>query len=97
MAKTNLSSDTTAIIKAIENSTKIAQIIAGEVAAELKSHTASDDKRFADLATMVESVAEDVRSLLNSRTFFRGAWWAIVGMSALAGSMMAAIWHYFRG
>jgi len=92
-----LSPDTTAIIKAIAAAQQQARTVADTVESELKKHTESDDERFAALTTLVESVSNDVKSLLNSRQFFRGAWWAIVGMAALVGSGVAAVWHYIHG
>ena len=91
-----LSQETVAIIEAITKATASAQIVADEVERELRKHTDQDDKRFEALTVLVESIAKDVKSLINSRQFFRGAWWAIVGMAGLAGTGLAAIWHYFE-
>lgn len=92
-----LSKNTVAIIEAISNATAIARTVSDKVERELHEHTLSDDRRFHELTVLVESVAKDVKSLLNSRQFFRGAWWAIAGMSGLFGAGIAAIWHYFKG
>lgn len=92
MAK-KIGAETTAIIKAIENSTMIAKTIADNVAAELRVHTASDDRRFGELAELVSSVANDVKSLLDSRSFFRGAWWAAVGLASTVGAILAWVGH----
>lgn len=95
--KAKLSPESIAIIEAITNATAIAKTVSDKVAGELHEHTLQDDKRFKDLTILVESISKDVKSLLDSRQFFRGAWWAIAGMSGLFGAGMAAIWHYFRG
>ncbi len=95
--RAKLSPDSTAIIEAIANATSVAKTVSDKVAEELHTHTLQDDKRFADLTKLVESIATDVKSLINSRQFFRGAWWAVVGMAGILGAGIAAIWHYFHG
>ena len=92
-----LSHETVAIIRAITDATTVAQKVANEVEGELKKHTASDDRRFEELTVLVESISTDVKSLINSRQFFRGAWWAVVGMAGIIGSILAAVWHYIKG
>jgi hypothetical protein len=92
-----MSKDTVAIISAIENASEVARVIADSVAKELQDHTKSDDKRFDDLTKLVESISENVRSLLDSRQFFRGAWWALVGMAGLIGAVIVWVIHYLTG
>ena len=96
MAK-RLSAEATAIIDAIEKASGLAKSTADGVALQLVTHTKSDDEKFAALTKLVESIALDVKSLLDSRSYARGAWW---GMASLAGvvaafvSWIVAVWKH---
>lgn len=98
--KRKLSSETTAIISAIENATTGARIIADQVASELVQHTKHDDERFDRLTQLVESIASDVKSLIETRTFSRAVWWTVTkagsGIVLLAGGVWA-LYTYFAG
>ena len=85
--KRKLSPETTAIIKAIESASKTAQVVADSVAAELVTHTRHDDERFERLTALVEAIGGDVKSLLDSRSFQRGAWKAIGVVGGVAGTI----------
>lgn len=95
--KRKLNADTVAIINAIENATGAAKVVADAVAKELVLHTQHDDERFEALSKLVESVAQDVKSLLDSRTFLRGAWWAVGGMVLGVVGLVTAAYHYLVG
>ena len=86
-----------AILKAIENSTDTAKVIAAAVSAELDSHTKHDDERFERLTQLVESVATDTKSLLASRSFVRGAWKAVVVTAATTSGVITLLLTYLKG
>lgn len=89
--KRRLSPETSAIIAAIENATGAAKIVADSVSKELTLHTQHDDERFEQLTKLVESIATDVKSLLQSRSFFRGAWKAASVAGGAVGGIVAII------
>ncbi len=86
MPRKKLSPETVAIIAAIEHATGAAKIVADSVAGELEKHTKHDDDRFAALTALVESIALDVKSLLGTRSYARGAW---KGMTLVAVAVFA--------
>lgn len=86
-----MSADTVAIISAIEKATDAAQIVADGVQRELVQHTQHDDERFETLTTLVESIATDVKSLLASRSFMRGAWKAITVSALVASALVTGV------
>ena len=94
MKSNRLSPETRAIIHAIESATGAAQVVATKVSEELATHTRHDDERFEALTVLVTSVANDVKSLLESRSFVRGAWKAIIGISVAVSTIigMAIAW-----
>lgn len=96
MAAKKLSPDTAAIIVAIQNATGVAEATAKVVSDELQRHTAQDDERFANVTKLVESIAIDVKSLLGSRSFMRGAWKGIT-VSALVASTLVTGIHAWWG
>jgi hypothetical protein len=87
MPKRKLSAETTAIISAIESASATAKVVADSVAKELVLHTQHDDERFERLTALVESIGGDVKSLLDSRSFQRGAWKAISVVGGIAGTV----------
>lgn len=97
MPKRKVSPETIAIISAIEHAASAAKTVADAVSGELERHTRHDDERFAALTILVESIAKDVKSLLDSRTFLRGAWWAVGGMAMGVGGLLSMVYHYLRG
>lgn len=91
MPKRKLSAETVAIIGAIESASATAKVVADAVSKELVLHTQHDDERFERLTTLVESIGGDVRSLLASRSFQRGAWKAITVVGSVAGGLAAIV------
>lgn len=89
------SPDTRAIIAAIEGASATAKVVADSVAKELVLHTQHDDERFADLTKLVESVALDVKSLLGSRSYVRGAWKGVTVAAVVASSLVTAVHAYW--
>jgi putative N-acetylmannosamine-6-phosphate epimerase len=86
-----LNAETAAIIAAIENATAAAKIVADAVSTELHVHTGHDDERFEALTKLVESISLDVKSLLASRSFLRGAWKTIVAVGVVTSTLVTAI------
>lgn len=91
MAKRKLSPETVAIISAIERASATAKITADAVAAELVTHTKHDDERFESLTKLVTSIASDVKSLLESRSFTRGVWRAASVAGGSVGGIVAVL------
>lgn len=85
---------TAAIIRAIETAATTAAaaaVVAAEHASkELNAHTKDDEDRFATLTTLVGSVANDVKSLIQYRAFIGGIWRAVV-ITAITFSTLATI------
>lgn len=90
-AKNKLSLETTAIITAIEHASEAGRLIAASVSTELVTHTKHDDERFQALTELVTSVANDVKSLLESRSFTRGVWKAASVAGGSVGGLVAVI------
>lgn len=90
-------SDTRAIIAAIETAAASAKQIAASVSTSLQEHTKLDDERFKSLTGTIEVIGVDVKSLLETRSFTRGAWKVIVTLSTIAGTIASLIVAYFRG
>lgn len=95
-----MSKETSAIIGAIEHATAAAQIVADQVSRELVTHTKHDDERFEKLTALVESIAADVKSLIETRSFGRAVWWTLTKIGTwvvlLAGGAWA-VYTYFMG
>lgn len=95
-----MNKETQAIIGAIEHATAAAQIVADQVSRELVTHTKHDDDRFERLTTLVESIAADVKSLIETRSFGRAVWWTLTkigtGIVLLSGGAWA-LYTYFMG
>jgi hypothetical protein len=92
-----LSPETLAIIGAIEAASATTKSVSDAVARELGTHTKHDDERFTALTNLVTSIATDVKSLLDSRSFQRGAWWAMIaiagGVSTVVGFLVSWMKH----
>jgi hypothetical protein len=99
-SKGKFSAETVAIVQAIESATSTAKIVADTVARELSEHTTHDDERFDRLTKLVESIATDTKSLLDSRSFIKGAWWTIVKIAtaaAMGSGAIITLINYLRG
>lgn len=96
MPSRKLGAETLAIIHAIEAASAKSKNVSDAVARELVTHTQHDDERFVALTALVTSIATDVKSLLDSRSFTRGAWKAIVMAASAAGAMAGLIISYLR-
>ena len=60
----------------------------------LEAHDRLDTERFAALSTTLEAIHVDVKSLLESRTYGRGAWRAIVAISTVISVAVGAIFAW---
>jgi hypothetical protein len=87
--KKKLSADTLAVIAAIETASRDSKNVSDQVARELTLHTEHDDERFTALTVLVESIANDVKSLLDSRSFTRGVWKAASVAGGSVGGVVA--------
>lgn len=65
--------------------------------ATLQAHTAEDARRFEEMSGKLDSIGTDVKSLLESRSFSRGAWKAIVTAASAAGAAAGLLITYLRG
>ncbi len=92
-----LSSDTSAIIRAIESAALAAKHTSDLVSQELVTHTRHDDERFEQLTTLVESIAQDVKSLLASRSYTRGMVKMASIFGGIAGALITAVLAYLKG
>jgi hypothetical protein len=96
-APKRLSEEALAIINAIEASSRNTQTAASLLAKALTEHTMNDDLRFAAVTKLVESIALDVKSLLETRTFTQGMVRAVVLIAASVSALVSGIILYFRG
>jgi predicted component of type VI protein secretion system len=93
MAKTT--ADTKAIIAAIEVAARTAASTAEVASSKLQLHTAKDEERFEQVTALVESIANDVKSLLDTRSFTRGAWKAITVISLSVSTAVGLVFTFF--
>lgn len=57
-----------------------------ELAAEVRAHVQADAKSFEGVEQALKEIGGDVKSLLDTRTFQRGAWKATVTIAGAAGT-----------
>lgn len=57
----------------------------------MKSHAEEDTKNFETLASQILEVNNDVKSLLSSRSFLRGAWFAVGVFGTLVAAVVSAV------
>lgn len=91
---------TAMILRAIETAANAGRKVADDVAAELQEHTKHDDDRFDRLTRLVESIAIDVKSLIETRTFSQAVWWTITKVGGYCVTIAAGAWAlyvYFSG
>lgn len=71
----------------------------GEMARAMSQHIAADASAFAAQNLAILEVNKDVKSLLASRSFLRGTWFAIVTVGTLVGVVVPILltwWPMFR-
>lgn len=91
------SAETAAILAAIESSRTAAISISGAVAQELAAHTELDDARHEENKQTLASIAEDVKSLLEYRTFTKGIWRAVVGIAITVSTVVGLVIAWVKG
>lgn len=64
--------------------------------ATLQAHTEEDARRFVEMNGKLDDIATDVKSLLASRSYMRGAWKAIITAASAAGAAAGLLISYLR-
>ena len=77
--------------------TKILLASTERIAAELTAHARLDDERHAENKQTLAEISEDVKSLLESRSFARGIWKAAVVAGGIAGACITYIITLIKG
>lgn len=62
----------------------------------LQTHITEDANNFKELTTQVLEVNKDVKSLLNSRSFLRGAWFAVATVGTLVGVIVGLVMAWYK-
>jgi hypothetical protein len=62
----------------------------------MQDHMAADAIQFAATNASILEVNRDVKSLLSSRSFLRGTWFAIVTVSTLVGVIAGLVVAWYR-
>ena len=63
---------------------------------EFQAHAIRDTEQFAAVTKTLEEVGKDVKSLLETRAFNRGAWWAMAGIPAMVSAIVGIIFAFLR-
>ena len=67
------------------------------LAAEIRAHSVVDIERFNKVDGALDEIASDVRSLLQTRSFTRGAWKAIVTIASTTSVIVGLIIAWVKG
>lgn len=86
---------TAMILRAIETAANAGRQMAESVKAELEDHTKHDDDRFERLTRLVESIAIDVKSLIETRTFGQAVWWTVTKAGSVIVLMIGGLWALY--
>lgn len=62
-----------------------------EVLVELREHVKQDHERFETQGKKLEEIHTDVRSLLESRSFLRGAWRTITVIAGIVATIVTLV------
>lgn len=62
----------------------------------MKSHAEEDSENFKTLAAQILEVNNDVKSLLSSRSFLRGAWFAVGVFGTLVAAVVSSVIAWFK-
>ena len=89
--------NTETIIAAIKTSHEGARLIAEAVAKELSVHTLLDDSRHEENKQTLAAISADVKSLLESRTFTKGIWKAVVGTAVAVSTIIGLVIAWVKG
>ena len=66
------------------------------VATEMKAHIEADARAFRLLGEQLVTLNQDVKSLVQSRSFLRGTWFAIVIGATLIGTIAGLIVAWYK-
>lgn len=61
------------------------------LAAQFEAHATEDTRRFAEVNVKLDDIGSDVKSLLQSRSFSRGFWKAVLLVGGGAGGTVAGV------
>ena len=67
------------------------------LAGEVRAHIVADNERFNKIDTTLGSIASDVKSLLQTRSFTKGAWKAIVSIASVVSVVVGLIIAWVKG
>ena len=67
------------------------------LATEVRAHIVADNERFNKIDGALSSIADDVRSLLQTRSFTKGAWKAIVTIAGATSVIVGLIIAWVKG
>jgi hypothetical protein len=67
------------------------------LAEEVRAHIRADNERFNTIDKSLGSIADDVRSLLQTRSFTKGAWKAIVTIAGATSVVIGLIIAWVKG
>jgi hypothetical protein len=67
------------------------------LAEEVREHIRADNERFNTIDKSLGSIADDVRSLLQTRSFTKGAWKAIVTIAGATSVVIGLIIAWVKG
>lgn len=62
----------------------------------LQTHIKEDANNFKEMTVQILEVNKDVKSLLNSRSFLRGAWFAVATVGTLVGVIAGIIIAWYK-
>jgi hypothetical protein len=62
----------------------------------MEAHIEADARAFLELSNQILEVNKDVKSLLSSRSFLRGAWFAIGVLGTLVAAVAGALIAWFK-
>lgn len=67
------------------------------LASEVRAHIVADNERFNKIDHTLGGIASDVRSLLQTRSFTKGAWKAIVTIAGATSVIIGLIIAWVKG
>jgi hypothetical protein len=67
------------------------------LAAEVRAHIKADNERFDTIDDSLTSIADDVKSLLQTRSFTKGAWKAIVSIAVAVSTVVGLVIAWVKG
>lgn len=86
-----------AVKPGLTRETKLLLASTERIAAELAAHARLDDERHAENKQTLQEISDDVKSLLESRSFARGIWKAAVVAGGIAGACITYVITLIKG